>query len=135
MTEIRPTTKKWTLDKHEFYAVYHYALNYEKFVRKRAELKATELKGLAYDGMPHSKDPGDPTGSIASQIAEYTAKIEAIEDTAKEVDPVLAEFILYAATHDVSYEYLRYKLEMPCGHSRYYELRRKYYYLLSKKIF
>ena len=135
MTEIRPITKKWTLDKHEFYAVYHYALNYERFVRERAELRASELKGLAYDGMPHSKDPGDPTGSIASQIAEYTAKIQAIEETAKEVDPALSEYMLYATTHDVSYEYLKIKMEIPCGRRRFYELRRKFYYLLSKKIF
>ena len=135
MGKIRPITKKWTLEKHEFYAVYHYALSYEALVRKRAELRASEIKGLAYDGMPHAKDPGDPTGSIASKIAELTVKIDAIEQTADEVDPELAEWILYAATHEVSYEYLKLKKDMPCGHSKYYTLRRKYYYLLSKKVF
>lgn len=135
MTEIRPTTKKWTLAKHEFYAVYHYALNYERLIKERAALRATLLKGLAYDGMPHSEMPGDPTGSIASKIAEQSTKIEAIENTARETDPELYEFILYAVTHDVSFEYLRLKMDMPCGRRKWYELRRKYYYLLSKQIF
>lgn len=133
MTKIRPTTKKWTLEKHEFYAVYHYAQQYESLLSKRAELKNTLIRAVEYDGMPHSKDPGDPTGRNAAKIAELDAKISAIEESAAEAGGDLQEWLLYGVTHETSYEYLRVK-GIPCGKNIYYDMRRKFYYLLAQKI-
>ena len=133
MTKIRPTTKHWTLEKHEFYAVYHYAQQYERLLAKRAELKNTLIRAVETDGMPHSKEPGDPTGSKAAKIADLDQKIRVIEEAASEAGGDLQEWLLYGVTHETSYEYLRAK-GIPCGKNIYYDRRRKFYYLLAQKI-
>lgn len=135
MTKIRPTVKRsqWQLSKHAFYTAYHYALQYGEWVD---ELKSkTFLYATKYDGMPRGSGVGDPTERNARTVAELRDKIETIEETARETDEELARWILKAVTCEaVSYNYLRSVMGIPCGKNQYYNLRRKFYYLLFLKI-
>ena len=67
------------------------------------------------------------------------SNIDLIESTALIAGEDLAEFILYAVTNEgVTYKYLtcgRCKLgKIPCGRNEYYQRRRMFYYLLSKRM-
>jgi hypothetical protein len=62
-------------------------------------------------------------------------KIRIIEETAKAADEELSEYILYAVTHErTTYDSMRTSLNMPACRNRYYESRRRFYWLLDKKI-
>lgn len=136
MTNIRHTVKKseWGLQKHEFLSVYHYALQYPLW-KDEYESLSGGLSSVANDGMPHAVGTSNPTESKAMRMAELSKKISIIEDTAKEAGGILAPWILKAVTHEeITYNYLRSIMDIPCGKNMYYSQRRKFYYLLSRKL-
>ena len=71
--------------------------------------------------IPTSNMPGDPTGKRAVMKAYYKEKIKLIEDIALETDQYLYDYILKAVTEELSYTYLRSKLDMPCSRDMYYD--------------
>lgn len=63
-------------------------------------------------------EPGDPTGNRAVLKSYYKEKIDLVERV--------------AITEELSYTYLRSKLDIPCGRDMYYERYRKFFWLLSE---
>lgn len=123
---------KYYLSKHAFYMVYHYAMQYPDWKQEYDSL-SDSLKGA--DGMPGKNSmPGKPTENTGIKRAELKTKMELVEITAQETDKDLAEYILLGVISGNSYNYLKMVHNIPCGRNQFYNLRRKFYYLLSKKI-
>ena len=75
------------------------------------------------------------TEHLAIKRMELEEKCKRIEQTAIEADAVIYPWILEGVTTDyATYRYLRDSKKIPCGKKMYYERRRKFYYLMSKKI-
>lgn len=55
-----------------------------------------------------------------------------IEQVAEETDYVLANYILRAVTEGISYELLNARCGIPCSKDYYYELYRRFFWLLNK---
>lgn len=143
MTKIRVELSKKNplyVEKHAFLSAYHFALQYPKWKRQYAESVGAVIKAVAYDGMPHGTETGDPTARIAMRTDILSGNIALIENIALTAGRDLAEYILYAVTNEgVSYNYLRCGrckelAPIPCGKNEYYQMRRLFYYLLSKKM-
>jgi hypothetical protein len=83
------------------------------------------------DKMPTSNIPGDPTAIRALMKAYYSEKIDLIERTAIEADRYLYEYIIKAVTENLSYTYLKSKLDIPCGKDMYYDRYRRFFWLLN----
>ena len=67
--------------------------------------------------------------------ASDKAKAALVEQAALETNGDFYRWILHAVTEEgVSYEYMRLVKEMPCGYLKFYEMKRKFYFLLAKKI-
>lgn len=82
--------------------------------------------------IPTSNLPGDPTAKRAIMKARYSEKMRLIERAAIEADRYLHEYILKAVTENLSYTYLKSKLEMPCGRDMYYDRYRRFFWILSE---
>ena len=114
--------------------MYYFCLQYDEW-KERLNDKRNPLKGVAYDAMPGSGNPGDPTAKAAIECAEISKKCAIVEAAAKAADPELYEFVLYAVTHEgISFNYLKVNKEMPCERDRYYNSRRKFYFHLDKLL-
>jgi len=135
MSRILSTKNPYYLTKHRFYEVYHYAMQYQEW---KDEYRTTEqtMRGIAYDGVKvKSSGSGDALERVAIRLAELSEKIEMLEAVAKETDKDLSEYILRGATDEqVTYNYLSMVLHIPCSRNTYYSLRRKFYWLLSKRL-
>ena len=82
-----------------------------------------------------SATQGSATEALAIRRAELEDKCKLIEQTAIETDAEIYQYIMQGVTTEyATYRYLRDALHMPCGKNMYYDRRRKFYYLLSKKI-
>ena len=60
-------------------------------------------------------------------------KVNIILDAARDADADISEYIIKACTHDIPY----WKMEMdgiPCGQDKFYNARRKFYFILAHKI-
>ncbi len=96
------------------------------------ELK--ELRGLRSHEQTAGTGLSNPTASAAIKAAELSKRCKLIEDTAMEANRELAQYILAGVTDtECTYPVLEAR-GMPASRALYYRSRRKFYYLLSKKV-
>ena len=129
--QISEKNKYW-IDKHRHYELKHFCLQYPMWKKAYAEFNDVSIPLSMIDKMPTSNIPGDPTAKRAIMKAYYLEKINLIEKIAKEADRYLYEYILKAVTEELSYTYLKSKLDIPCGKDMYYDRYRKFFWLLSE---
>ncbi len=123
---------KYYIDKHRHYELKHFCLQYPTWKREYAALDEACISSSASDKMPSSNIPGDPTGGRAVKRAYYSERINLIEKIAKEADEFLYKYILKAVTEELSFTYLKSRLEIPCGRDMYYDRYRRFFWLLSE---
>lgn len=128
-------TGKYELSKHVFAHAYHYAMQYQEWKAEHKAIKDTALKGIAYDGdKANTQGIPDPTMEIASRRLYLESKMRIVEDTCRESDAFIWMYLLRGVTEEGStYNKLR-AAGMPCGKNYYYDRRRRFYWLLSRKI-
>ena len=134
-TVIRPeisTRNKYYIDKHRHYELKHFCLQYPLWKRTYASLDELSVSLSKMEAVPGSNAPSDPTAKCAIKKAYYLERIKLIEDIAKQADEFLHTYILKAVTEELSYTYLRNKLNIPCGRDTYYDRYRRFFWLLSK---
>lgn len=129
--EISEKNKYW-IDKHRHYELKHFCLQYPSWKKAYLDFDNTSLPLSMIDSMPTSNLPGDPTAKRAIMKAHYLEKIELVEGIAKRADRYLYKYILKAVTENLSYTYLKSKLDIPCGRDMYYDRYRRFFWLLSE---
>ena len=134
-TMIRPeisVKNKYWIDKHRHYELKHFCLQYPEWRRAYCELNDSSVPLSMIDSVRTSNLPGDPTAKRAMMKALYSERISLVEKIAKAADEFLYEYILKAVTEDLSYTYLKSKLDIPCGRDMYYDRYRRFFWLLSE---
>ena len=134
-TVIRPeisSKNKYWIDKHRHYELKHFCLQYPSWKKAYADFCNVSIPLSMNEWMPTSNLPGDPTAKRAMMKAYYSERINLIENIAKEADSCLYKYIIKAVTEELSYTYLKSRLEIPCGRDMYYDRYRKFFWLLSK---
>ena len=134
-TKIRPeisSNNKYWIDKHRYYELKHLCLQYLSWKRTYAALDELGMTCSLFDKQPGGGAPGDLTAKYAIRKAQYAEKIQMIENAAKGADEDLYVYILKAVTEDLSFTYLKTRLEIPCGRDMYYDRYRRFFWLLSE---
>lgn len=135
MANVRSLNKdKYKISKYRFRELYYFCLQYEEWKEQLKE-KRNPLKGMQYSGMPSSGDPGNPTEKAAIECAELSHKCAMIEQAAQSADPELWEYLIFAVTHEnINFNFLKTQKDIPCERDRYYNSRRKFYFVLDNKM-
>jgi hypothetical protein len=134
-TKIRAeisTKNKYWIDKHRHYELKHFCLQYPMWKKAYAAFSDPSIPLSTIERVPTSNLPGDPTAKRATMKAYYAEKIRLIERAAKEADIYLHNYILKAVTEELSYTYLKTKLDIPCGKDMYYDRYRRFFWLLNE---
>ena len=129
--EISEKNKYW-IDKHRHYELKHFCLQYPAWKKAYMEFDDVNIPLSMIGGMPTSNLPGDPTAKRAIMKAYYSEKISLIEKAAIEADRYLCDYILKAVTEELSYAYLKSKMDIPCGKDMYYDRYRRFFWILNK---
>lgn len=132
-TDIRPEISKkkpFWISRHRYYELKHYCLQYHEWMTLYLACDGVAAATL---GLPQPKAYKDPVGSAVAMRERYLRDMKLVEDTALEVDKVIGRYIFLAVTEGRSYENLRTTLEIPCCRDIYYELYRKFFWILSQK--
>lgn len=133
-TTIRPElseNSKYFITRHRYYELKHFCLQYSYWRKQYVILSGYSRNPELYSHVKHS-DFGDPTARIAEEMAFYSCRMDTVKKAAFETDEVLGDYILKAVTEGLSYEAVKAKLEIPCGRETYYELYRRFFWLLDK---
>lgn len=101
--------------------------------KQQLAMKDTTLRSPQITGMPVSHNNVDATGDLAVRRATLEKKCRLIEETAKEANADLSEYLIKAICYEVSINYLIANEEMPCSMATFYDVRRYFYYLLNQK--
>lgn len=126
--------RKWGITKHAFYQAYHFALRYNEF-KDIIKYKTDTVGSQKMDGMPRGNGAGDATQNLAMVRQQAVKNCEMIEKTAIEADADICQYILKSVTEEgVTFKYLKTVMDMPCEKDMFYDRRRKFYFLLSKKM-
>lgn len=136
MTSIRPEISKknrYWIDKHRFYELRHFCLQYPTW--KKLCNSFDSFSKMPSEPIPLSSERvhGDPVLSCVEFREYYLKRMNMVERAAKEADAELANYILKGVTEGISYDGLKAKLEIPCCKDTYYELYRRFFWLLSKE--
>ena len=136
-TKIRAelsTNNKYWISKHRYYELKHFCLQYPTWKKAYAALDEVCMSPTNLRIITSSTNvPGDPTAKCAIAKVYYSERINMVEKAAIEADEELCSYILKAVTEELSYDYLKTKLDMPCGKDMYYDRYRRFFWLLSKE--
>lgn len=122
------TKEEYTISKNRYRELKYFCLQYKE---KKDKLQSMSfISAVNIDGMPHGTNISNPTAIQGEVIAQLKHDIEIIERTAMETDAEFYQYILDNITKGISWEYL----DVPLSRRSFYYLRRKYFYLLSKKV-
>lgn len=132
-TSVRPEIskkKRYYISKHRYYELKHFCLQYHEWQYKYLACDGVSASTL---GLPGQKIFSDPVGGAVVARDFYLKQMRLVEDASEATDPVIGRYIFLAVTEGRSYENLKTTLEIPCCRDTYYELYRKFFYILSQK--
>ena len=133
-TTIRPEISKrnpYYISKHRYYELKHFCLQYKEWKEECRSMGYSACSEVCTNG---STEWSDPTGKKAIFLERYIIRMRFIEDTADEVAGYLSEYILKSVTEGKTYVTLKTMYDIPMGRDRFYELYRRFFWLLSKKM-
>lgn len=120
---------KYKISKYRYRELKYFCLQYDEKKQRLAALRG--LGAVTYSSEPHGSGISDPTAAKAERVQQIVQDIDLIEQTAMEVDSVNYGSLLANVTSaNLPYEYL----SPACGRRQFYEDRRKFFYLLDKKL-
>lgn len=131
-TTIRPeisTKNPYWIHKHRYYELKHFCRQYPEWKKLYANVDIYSRR--KFDPYVASSNISDPTAFAAMAKRYFSERIKMVEEAAKETDPIIGMYILKAVTEGYSYDTLRARYDIPCGKDAYYELYRKFFWILS----
>lgn len=130
-TVIRPEVSKenkYYIPRHRYYELKHFCMQYKDFKKVYNELCSKIQSGVLKIGDEPAIE--DKTLYIRQR---YLDKITVIEESARLTDDVLGAYILKGVTEGLPYTYFKTMNNIPCCKDTYYELYRKFFWILHHK--
>jgi hypothetical protein len=133
-TNIRPVVSEknpYWIEKHRYYELKHFCLQYPLWRKQYDMLQGlnTPFSRLSSD---QTNEHADPTVKCAISKMYYSDRIVMIHKVASETNNELCDYILRAVTEGLSYDTLRINQSIPCCRDVYYELYRRFFWILNK---
>lgn len=123
---------KYYVEKHRYYELKHFCLQYPTWKKAYTALDGLSKRPSDLALFSKTNDVSSPTERAAVSKAYFSERIEMIENACRETDEVLGDYILTAVTEGCSYNTLQTKYGIPCCKEVYYDLYRRFFWLLSK---
>lgn len=127
-SELSMKNPYW-IHRHRYYELKHFCLQYPEWRNLYANVEIYARRKL--DPYVATSNISDPTEFAAEARLYFSERIDMVEKAALDTDPVIGKYILRAVTEGLSYETLNAQNEIPCCKDVYYELYRKFFWLLS----
>lgn len=127
-SEVSKKNIYW-IERHRYYELKHFCLQYPLWKKAYSEIDG--LCRQHSDTIKTTSPETSPTEKLAEDMLYYSERMDMVERAAYEADATLAKYILRAVTKGYSYEYLKSKLEIPCCREVYYQLYRKFFWILN----
>lgn len=131
-TKIRPVLSeknKYYIDKHRYYELKHFCLQYDDWKKAYSILDGYDSYQVGLG--VKSSGVSDRTADYGMARAYYSNRIDMIERVARLTDLELSFYILQGVTEGYSYDIIKARFDIPCCKDTYYELYRRFFWLLD----
>lgn len=125
---LSPKNKYW-IPKFRYLELKNFCLQYPDWKLALKEISLLQSHSV----VTPTSDPSDPTNKMAVCRLRYEENIQLIESIAELSDPDLAKWIIRGVTENLSYDYLKYQLEIPAGRDMYYDRYRRFFWILDQR--
>lgn len=120
------------ISKHRYYELKHFCMQYPEWKKELKDLDGYGNRSSgAIDGMPHRKGDESPTEVYGELRLYLSGKIEMVEEAARKTAGDFWKLMVKAVTEEISYECLNARENVPFGKDLWYEMYRKFFYILS----
>ena len=120
---------KYYISRANFLTAFYYCLNYPEW-KQEHDLSVGLHSGNGNGGGGIS----DPTAAQAIRLSELAEKIDLVERTAYDAEPELHPYLLmYVTNEDLTFDDLKGR-GIPCERKMFYDRRRKFYWMLAKRL-
>lgn len=133
-TKIRASISKknkYWIEKHRYYELKHFCLQYPIWVEAYNSLDGLSKKP-DFRLSSKTNSVSNPTSKCVESMEYYREKIDMLKEAANRTDEALACYILEGVTKGMSYDMLQLRCVIPCSKNMYYELYRKFFWILNK---
>ena len=130
--ELSEKNPYW-IEKHRYYELKHFCLQYPIWKKIYRSLDGLSGHSTDFTTMVVNSKLGDPTAKIGMAKVYYSDRMKMLEQTATRTDETLGIYILNGVTEGWSYDILKARLGIPCCKDTYYELYRRFFWLLNKE--
>lgn len=131
-TVIRPEiTKKnrWYIDRHRYYELKHFCMQCPIWKKELSRLNEYARSNPASAPVLTEHRIVE---DIAAKRMYFSARIDMLEKAAADTDPVLGKYILEGVVNGKSYDAINALHRVPACKDIYYDLYRKFFYILSE---
>lgn len=131
-TVIRPELSeknKYWIPKHRYYELKHFCLQYPAW---RRTLESVNLIRSASVIGISNKSKSDPTGRDAVILEFCKKRMDILEKAIFDTDEYFAPYILKAVTEGLTFDLLRAITNIPCNREKYYDLYRRFFWILDR---
>lgn len=139
-TELKPelsTKSKYWIERHRYYELKHFCLQYNIWKRivdtLEQDIESYSSGSVSDNVIVSTTNVSKPTEAFALRKVYYQNRIDMVEQVCKQTEPTLASYLLLAVTNGFSYDILRARTDIPCCREVYYDLYRKFFWLLDKE--
>lgn len=135
MINVRPQLAQdnpYWISRHRYYELKHFCLQYYLWKSKYNDIEISLRSVPADSPSVVNSEISTPTEDLALTRLYYKERMELIERTAEETAPVIGRYIFIGVTEGVSYEIINRRESIPCGKNEYYNLYRRFFWLLDR---
>lgn len=125
------TKNPYYISKERYYELKHFCLQYLEWKRRYYDISYYGKDSAVREHIPISGITR-PVERIADELLYFKERMALIEDAAERTDDILGRRILEAVTQNLSYDTLNAREVVPCCRDIWYDLYRKFFYLLSQ---
>lgn len=120
------------IEKHRYLELKHFCRQYPFWREMYYRYDGLSHQAIELRQYPLPYGHSDPTADTAMAKAYYSSRMELLIRIAQETDEDIGEYILDGVTTGRSYDQLKARENIPCGRDTYYELYRKFFWLLHQ---
>ena len=127
-SELSPKNKYW-IPRFRYLELKNFCLQYPDWKISLNSLDPLQAHSLKLTTGKIS----DPTNNFSVYRLNIENKISMVDTCANLSEPSIAYWLIKGVTHNYSYEYLKYQLDLPAGRDYYYDRYRKFFWILDQK--
>jgi hypothetical protein len=134
-TKVRPEISEksdYWIERHRYYELKHFCLQYPIWKKAYLALDGYCSKSASVIELSGKTGDSDPTAKYAESRLHFAERMRMVENAAEEAAHDLGQYIFMAVTEGLSYSHLKSRLGIPCCKETYYDLYRRFFWLLSK---